>query len=94
MKQDNKYDSLNQLDALQRVEAPPFLLTRIRQRIADAALPQVSPKWVWATVLSFILIAVLNVYTVSNYSSSQTGTQQPANLVEQMNLQTNNSLYY
>lgn len=81
---------LELLDQIQKVEAPPFLMTRIRQKIDAAAANQIPGSWVWSLGLSFILVMGLNIAIIVN------NMQVPAtddNIVNTMNLSPDNALY-
>ncbi len=83
-------DPASMLETIQRVEAPPFLLTRIRQQIANRQDAAVPTRWAWAAGLSFVLILALNIYAITG---SSRGTRPQANLVQTMDLYPHNSLY-
>jgi hypothetical protein len=91
MKNSETYDPTEVLSQIQRVEAPPFLLTRIRQRISDTR-QQVSPGVAWVAGLSFLLVLALNLYIISS-SDYHRETQKKPDLAQTMNLYPHNSLY-
>lgn len=87
----NDLDPLEMLGEVARMEAPPFLLTRIRQKVADVQ-QRVPAKWVVATALSMVIVVVLNIYLVAGQSTH--GKRQGGNeLAEAMNLLPKNALY-
>jgi hypothetical protein len=55
---DKKLELLSQIES---VEAPPFLLTRIRQKIENERVNQFSPRVSWALGFSVFLIVSLNI---------------------------------
>ncbi len=86
-----QFDPAEMLVKVVPVEAPPFLLTRIRQRIANVS-QRVPAKWVAATAVSMACILMLNIYIISGRSdmrAQEDGTQ----LARAMNLFPDNSLY-
>jgi hypothetical protein len=87
-KQENK-DPLHLLRRIAEVEAPPFLLTRIQQKITDAGRSQFSRAFIISLGSSFILLAFLNLaIIVRNY------TPDGAELTESMGLLPDNALYH
>jgi hypothetical protein len=92
MTQYNINEPANMLEQIVKVDAPPFLLTRIREKIAVAREQRITPALAWAGALSFIVILSVNVYIVSAFSDSKT-SQKASNLVESMNLYPDNSIY-
>jgi len=91
MKYTDQYDPSDMLDHVKRVDAPPFLLTRIRQKI-DTARRQASPALIWATGLSMALIFTVNIYVIT--APAKTNDVNPGNeLAQSMNLYPHNSLY-
>lgn len=77
------------LEKIQRVEAPPFLFTRIQQKI-EQTKKEMMPKVVAFTIsTAFVLILVINTIVLTNHSTPST----TKSLVQSMHLTTNNSLY-
>ncbi len=80
------------LDNIGRVDAPPFLLTRIGQRIANAAAQRVQPVWAVAAGVSLVLVLALNVYVMTG--TQKTASPRPqSDLAAAMELYPQNSLY-
>ena len=52
---------LDLLKKIQSVDEPPFLLTRIRQRIQSLELSPAPRSWKWALVLAGAAIVALNL---------------------------------
>lgn len=91
MKQTDNMDSVSMLESIGKAAAPPFLLTRIKQRIANGNIRQyVSPRWVAVASLSFVLLLMVNVYVLKGYENK---SNVKSNLAQAMNLYPNNSLY-
>jgi len=85
----------NELAILQKmiaVEAPPFLLTRIKQRIVNAASEEVPRIWKLQFAVVGVLVLVLNV-SLFLKAHRQSDSEGIWNVVNGMNLSTNNSLY-
>lgn len=77
------------LSNLKRVDAPPFLYTRILARISAPERQYVKPVLAVATALSFIALLALNVYAISGSSAQP----QQVNLLESFHLMDSQSLY-
>lgn len=90
-RQKDSLDALEMLGKVARVDAPPFLLTRIRQRVANVQ-QRVPAKWVVATALSMILIIAMNIYLVAGQRNNNR-TETSHELAQAMNLLPQNSLY-
>lgn len=91
---DNKLDLLKQI---KEVDAPPFLLTRIRQQIENLSNVEAPVKWKWAFAASAILILALNisVFFKSADTTAAAGKNSGIeNVVNSMNLTTTNDLYH
>lgn len=57
-------DPLEALEALEKVEAPPFLWTRIAQQIENATQNKLSLRQIWAWSLSGIAWASLHIWLI------------------------------
>jgi hypothetical protein len=88
---DNK---LYLLKNIKKVDAPPFLLTRIKQQIDNLSNVEAPVKWKWAFALTSVIIMMLNVtiFLKSN-ESSEKKTTGVENVINGMNLSTKNDLY-
>jgi hypothetical protein len=84
---DNKYDLLGRIE---RVAAPPFLLTRIQQRIQTKKEYLFSPRIVWGLSLCMIIIMVVNFTFIFNQTRIN---KVEKNIAKEMNLIPNNELY-
>jgi hypothetical protein len=82
--------NLEDLNKIKTVEAPPFLFTRIQQKISAKNELIVPNKLVWLSILSFSFVVVISIgsmfYTNSSKSNAQT-------IAQSMNLATTNNLY-
>ncbi len=83
-------NELNILDQVQKVSAPPFLLTRIQQRIRNKKETQFSPTLSWVLSLSLAIIVVVNGAVLTNMIIA---SKQEKTLLQSMNLLPNNELY-
>lgn len=83
-------NELNILDQVQKVNAPPFLLTRIQQRIRNKKESQFSPTISWVLSLSLAIIVVVNGAVLTNMIIA---SKQEKTLLQSMNLLPNNELY-
>ncbi len=55
---------LTPLDRITRVEAPPFLLTRIRQKIDESSRTRISPTFQWVMGIATVLFLALNTFAI------------------------------
>jgi hypothetical protein len=83
-------NELNILDQVQKVSAPPFLLTRIQQRIRNKKESQFSPTLSWVLSLSLAIIVVVNGAVLTNMIIA---SKKEKTLLQSMNLLPNNELY-
>jgi len=83
-------NELNILDQVQKVSAPPFLLTRIQQRIRNKKESQFSPTISWVLSLSLAIIVVVNGAVLTNMIIA---SKKEKTLLQSMNLLPNNELY-
>jgi hypothetical protein len=80
--------NLDNLGKIQRVETPPFLFTRIQQKIEQSKKERM-PKSVALTVnFSVALLLAINAIVLVNYNSKVNTTESFA---KSMNLTYNNS---
>lgn len=90
MKPSFSYDPSEPLDLLEKVDAPPFMFTRIMQKVSDVYEQQVSPSVAWVGSILLVGIFALNIWIVSNSPNKQ--TKKSAQLQSLVFL-PNNSLY-
>lgn len=84
---------LNKLKKIRSVDAPPFLFTRIEQRIASSSASVVSLKLRFAVVSSLLVLAVINIFAVSEFTSHRNQESSIQHLVSDMNLNSSNNFY-
>ena len=85
----------NKLDALKKikqVEAPPFLLTWIKQQIQNPGNAPAPVKWKWAFAGSAIIILALNLSILFKGNGSQKNSDIES-VVSSMHLSNTNTLY-
>jgi hypothetical protein len=88
---DNKLDVLKNI---KKVDAPPFLLTRVKQQIDNLSNVEVPIKWKWAFAMTAVIIMMLNMTIFLKSSvTSEKETTGVENVINDMNLSTKNDLY-
>jgi hypothetical protein len=88
MERNPKIEFLKQMEHIQQVEAPDFMLTRIEQRIKNAESEKVSTLKFSLVTLSLIVLLLINVIGIRMYKNNS-----EVNLLEQMNMDSNYNLY-
>lgn len=76
------------LSKIQKVDAPPFLYTRILNRIQNKVQETVPVKWAVVAAACLLVLITINISVIR--SSKENNTSE---LTEAFSLQTNNSLY-
>lgn len=84
----NVEQAFHHLESIETVDAPPFLLTRIKQRIANKEV-KVKPVWAVSFATAILLLFLLNL----NLVSQQSEQAQEQNLISSMHLTSQNNLY-
>jgi len=84
---------LDLLQQVQKVEAPPFLYTRILQRISNFQEAPAPVQWRFAFITAGILLLVLNISILLS-SKQKTENNNIETVVSSMNLSTSNELYH
>ncbi|MCX6148282.1 MAG: hypothetical protein NTW25_13695 [Candidatus Kapabacteria bacterium] len=82
--------NLELLENIQKVDAPPFLLTRIKQQIENSNYSKFSSKFTLSLGLSFLVLLILNTSIILHHKNHQKDEKQIAN---SFGLMLNNSLY-
>ena len=90
MSKNNSYDFLDPLHAVEKVEAPAFLFSRIEQKIDFIRENTVSKKVavVWVTSVSMIVLFNLFILTQSSWIPTEKN-----NLLQSLQINNSNSLY-
>lgn len=85
-------NQLDELKKIKQVDAPPFLLTRIRQQIHNLNNQEAPVQWKWAFAFTAVLILVLNLsaFLKQNHTDA---TQPISSIVTTLNLSNSNALY-
>ncbi len=82
---ENELDILNRI---QKVDAPPFLYTRILTRVQNKVKETVPVKWAVAAAACLLILITINISVIQSSKESNS-----TNLSEVFSLKTNNSLY-
>ncbi len=82
--------NLDPLDRIQRVEPPPYLLTRIQQKIESAKAEKLPLFQSIAIQLGIALLLIINTIAIVNYLPKQDATQS---FTQSMHITTDNTLY-
>jgi hypothetical protein len=70
MSEHKELDTIALLDEIGRVDAPPFLLTRIQQKIIEARTERVSPVLAWTAGLATVLLLLINAWVLTSVPTS------------------------
>ncbi len=81
---------LENLGKIKRVEAPPYLFTRIKQRIEQSKKERLTRGTAVALSLSFAVLLVINTLVIVKYNTAPNTLQSYA---QSIHLTSNNSLY-
>ncbi len=84
-------DLLDPLETIVKVETPPFLLTRIIQRIDSERNAKFSSGVSWSMGVAFILLILLNTGVLTNVFARQHNMQT---LAQSFQIMPNNELYH
>lgn len=84
---------LEKLKNIKRIEAPPFLRTRIEQRIDSVLSRSVNPRLRFIALSGLIVIAIVNLLALSSFSSHISQGNEIQAFAGQMNLSSSNDLY-
>jgi hypothetical protein len=82
--------SIDILSNIEKVEAPPYLLTRIHQRIANERQSYLSTNWVLGFGFSMIMIFIINFVAITHYIPQ---TDEVTSIVDGMNLLPSHDIY-
>lgn len=87
--QDMKYSDL--LKKVRRVEAPPFLLTRIEAKLDAARAARTPVSWQWAGAIAFGLLLLLHLGALQSDSAPSGAAAHQ--IAQSLSLQTSHQLY-
>jgi len=88
----NMNNPIDLLEQIKKVDAPPFLLTRIKQKIENAQQASFSKGLSWSLVISLCMMLLLNIAVMIKYTNTTTSIQD-STLAAAMNFLPTNSLY-
>jgi hypothetical protein len=80
---------LNKLKNINEVDVPPFLFTRVQQKIQNEYLNDATPKLKWSLLFGLALLVTLNILVGIN----QTSSREDQNLSQSFQLLPDNNLY-
>lgn len=78
---------------LKKIEAPPFLFTRIEQKIKNASNYSVPIKWVTVSISALIFLVVVNFIFISKSSIQKKDNKAGNELAIGLGLNYSNQLY-
>lgn len=84
-------EPLDILSDIKSVDAPPFLWTRIQQKIKVEQENRLSPAFAYLLGLSFLLLIGFNVLVITQ--KTHHAASESNNIAQTMNLLPNNELY-
>jgi hypothetical protein len=90
MSQNKLYDFLNPLNTVEKVDTPPFLFSKIEQKISIIRENTISKNmgWAWITSISMIVLFNLFILTQSSWIPKEKN-----NLLQSLQIHHSNSLY-
>lgn len=83
-------DFLKPLEEINRVEAPPFLITRIQQKIQNELTNRISMRAAYSILASFLILLSINFFVVVSNNKTKSAEK---NIAESFHLLPNNNLY-
>lgn len=90
MKMNKNSDALDLLKQIKKVDAPPFLLTRIKQKIEASKPEKFSKSLSWSLGVSLAIVLGLNIVTIIH---NNTSIKQENSIVQTMDMLPHNSIY-
>ena len=85
---------LEVLKQIKEVDAPPFLLTRIKQQIQNLQHTQAPAKWKWAFAFTSVLLLLFNISILIKSSAlSNKKNSGVENIINSLSLSAANDLY-
>mgnify|MGYP003594601289 CR=1 FL=1 len=91
MKNSEMENELKLLSKIESVEAPPFLFTRIQQRIQEISENKITLRMVRVISFSLVLLISINALAWIKLSHEK---KSKANLAQQLQLLPENSFYH
>lgn len=90
MSQNHLNDFLDPLNTVKKVEAPPFLLSKIERKIIFVRENSISPRLGWIMINSVGMLVLFNLFILSQSSWIPT---EKNSLLQSLQIQHTNSLY-
>lgn len=87
------HDELDGLKKINQVDAPPFLLTRIKSRIDSLSSAPAPLQWTWSFAAAAVVVLAMNMGVLITRATT-TEKNTIADVVSTMQLSTNNELYH
>lgn len=84
---------LEELKKIQEVEAPPFLLTRIKQKIKNGEVESAPLQWKWTFAVAAVAIVALNFSILFN-TKEEDNNSGIETIIQSMQLSSTNELYH
>jgi len=83
-------DSLKKLETIQKVETPPFLITRLQEKIKAEANNRIRPFYAWALVTAMIGVFAVNIIIITDTDNKE---EYKTKFSQDLQLIPNNNLY-
>ncbi len=84
---------MEELQKIKKVDAPPFLLTRIQAKIRIIEAETTPLSWRWAGAMGLCALLTINVFLFVGTEKKQ-DSNGAQSLAEGMKLQSDNQLYH
>jgi len=83
-------DYLEKLSRIQQVDAPPFMLTAIEEKIHRTKTEWITPNKLRAFAAAFVLLLLINAFAILHIHSS---SKNEKNIAQVFQLMPDNNLY-
>lgn len=83
-------DHIELLENIKKVDAPPFLFTRIEAKIAHVTSDKLNWKWALSGLATLALVLTINITLSQNVVDEEPNN----NIVSELNLSPTNQLYH
>ena len=84
----------NSLNGLQPAEVNPYLYSKILNRLNSVKIDRAPAKLVWSTVVSMLVLIVLNIMAANNTPTQSADSTELQQLAKQYQLTTTNLIDY
>lgn len=81
--------TLDILNNIKKVDASPFLITRIQQKIEIDKINSISTPWVFSIAATVFILLCLNIFTIAKKPQMN----EVSSLAKNMNLLNNDNFY-